>query len=103
SVTSDNVGAMIAGRGKLAGEWIILGAHYDHVGNGASGSLSREAGRRTHPGADDNASGTAALLLAARLLRDAYRAAPKDADLRSVALVAFTAEEMGLLGSAWFV
>src|SRR5690606_21710812 len=38
-----------------------------------------------------------------RLLRDAYRAAPKDADLRSVALVAFTAEEMGLLGSAWFV
>jgi hypothetical protein len=103
SVTSDNVGAVIAGRGTLAGAWIILGAHYDHVGDGASGSLSREAGRRTHPGADDNASGTASLLLAARLLREAYRRAPADADLRSIALVAFTAEEMGLLGSAHFV
>src|SRR5690606_73605 len=86
------------------GEWLIVGAHYDHVGDGAYGSMTRGAGRRrTHPGADDNASGTAAMLLAARLLREEYGKQPAEADLRSIALVAFTAEEMGLLGSEWFV
>ncbi len=102
TIASDNVGAALSGRGALADEWLIIGAHYDHVGYGAFGSLASEGGR-VHPGADDNASGTAGLLLAARLLREAYDELPPDADARSIAFVAFTAEESGMIGSEHFV
>jgi hypothetical protein len=79
----------------LAREWIVIGAHYDHLGHGGSGSLVKE--RLIHNGADDNASGVAVMLRAAERLA----AGPKLA--RSVLFVAFTGEESGLLGSAYFV
>ena len=93
-----NVVGRIPGRGPLANEMIIIGAHYDHLGLGGFGSLDPDSTGIVHNGADDNASGTAALLEVARNL--ARRDAPGH---RSILLVAFTAEELGLIGSEHFV
>jgi hypothetical protein len=79
----------------LRREWVVIGAHYDHLGDGGPGSLASD--RETHNGADDNASGVAAMLRAAEQLASG----PKPA--RSVLFIAFTGEESGLLGSAHFV
>lgn len=77
-----------------AHEYLIVGAHFDHLGWGGLGSLSRDSA--IHPGADDNASGTAVLLeLAERVARTPLP--------RSVLFIAFNAEERGLLGSAFYV
>ena len=73
---------------------VLLGAHYDHLGFGGQSSLAPEA-NEPHNGADDNASGTAALLEAARVL-----SARRDEISRDVIFVAFTGEETGLLGSS---
>jgi Zn-dependent M28 family amino/carboxypeptidase len=92
------VAALPGADAARADEWIVVGAHYDHLGLGF-GSLDPtvELGK-THHGADDNASGTAGLLeLARRLSRD--RATLK----RSVLFVAFAGEEIGLMGSSHFV
>ncbi len=76
---------------------LLLGAHYDHLGWGGPGSLA-PGERIVHPGADDNASGVAALLEAARLVQ------ARASELRrTVWFVAFSGEEMGLLGSTFFV
>jgi Iap family predicted aminopeptidase len=75
---------------------VIVGAHYDHLGMGGPGSLAPDA-REPHLGADDNASGVAALLEAARLLSHAKGRA------RDVLFVAFSGEELGVLGSSYFV
>ncbi len=81
----------------VSDEAIVIGAHYDHLGLGVFGSLSPERRGQVHAGADDNASGTAALVWIARNLA-------KSGPLRRpVVIVAFTAEEAGLLGSAYFV
>ena len=80
---------------RLRDEYIVIGAHYDHLGRGSMGSLAPDS-PAIHNGADDNASGVAALLRAAALLRDRPRPA------RSVVFMAFTGEELGLLGSAHF-
>ncbi|MGE0706935.1 MAG: M20/M25/M40 family metallo-hydrolase [Planctomycetota bacterium] len=93
-VRSQNVVGRITGRERPE-EVIVVGAHYDHLGLGGEGSLSPEA-RAIHNGADDNASGCAALLAVA----EALRAAPPR---RTVLLVAFGAEEEGLIGSKAFV
>lgn len=77
-------------------EVIVVGAHYDHLGTGVVSSLSPELRGQVHNGADDNASGTAALLEIARQL-----AARPPA--RSVLLIAFSGEELGLLGSSHYV
>ncbi|MEN3026085.1 MAG: M28 family peptidase [Chlorobiota bacterium] len=80
---------------QRAHEYIILGAHFDHLGWGGSGSLASPQQPAIHPGADDNASGVALLLeLASRLAQ-----APPP---RSVLLIAFNAEERGLLGSSFY-
>lgn len=94
----NNVAAILPGRGVLAKEYVVVGAHYDHVGYG--GMFSRRMSlHEVHNGADDNASGTAAMLaMAARL---AETPAPRNA--RSVIFIAFTGEEAGLLGSRYFV
>jgi hypothetical protein len=97
-----NVGGVLRGRGKLADEWIIIGGHYDHVGMGFFGADPQNRGK-LHPGADDNASGTAAMLCTARAMHDWYGSKEAPADLRSVIFLAFTAEEMGLDGSREFV
>ncbi|MDP2360113.1 MAG: M20/M25/M40 family metallo-hydrolase [bacterium] len=87
---SRNLGAAIPGNGRAADRWILLGAHYDHLGMGADG-------RTLHPGADDNASGTAMLLETARRLQASL--AGKEGERRSLALVLFGGEELGRLGS----
>jgi len=95
-----NVVGVLPGRGPLAGQVVILGAHYDHLGRGGAGmgSLDADSVGVIHNGADDNASGTAALLEAARLLRGRLQG-----DRRTIVFVAFTAEEEGLIGSGWYV
>lgn len=75
--------------------YIIVGAHYDHLGTGKFGSLYTHNDTTIHNGADDNASGTAGLLELAHYFREH----PTD---RSIVFVAFSGEEMGLLGSQHF-
>jgi hypothetical protein len=95
-----NVLAELEGDGPHADETIVIGAHYDHLGYGGFGSLAPQAVHVIHPGADDNASGTAALLEVARQL--AERAKVKKFPRRFL-FISFTGEERGLLGSARYV
>lgn len=97
-----NVGGVLRGRGALAEEWLVVGAHYDHVGFGYFGARPDNAGI-LHPGADDNASGTSAMLVLAQELSDAYARDGAPADARSILFLGFDAEESGLHGSAWYV
>ncbi|MFM1868212.1 MAG: hypothetical protein RL591_1620, partial [Planctomycetota bacterium] len=97
-----NVGGILTGRGNLKDEWIVIGAHYDHVGYGMYGADPANRGK-VHPGADDNASGTSGLLVMAKRLAKAYADAPADANLRNVLFLAFSAEEMGLNGSRAYI
>jgi acetylornithine deacetylase/succinyl-diaminopimelate desuccinylase-like protein len=92
-----NVIALLEGADpQLKNEFVVIGAHYDHLGMGLFGSTSADQQPAIHNGADDNASGVAALLdIAARLKRG-----PRPA--RSVLFVAFSGEESGLLGSMFF-
>lgn len=83
----------------LAREAIVIGAHYDHLGMGGRDSLDPNAVGKPHNGADDNASGTAAVLAIAKSFGMYTSARPK----RSLVFIAFTAEEAGLGGSSWFV
>lgn len=62
----DNIGFILPGAGDLAQETVVQGAHYDHIGHGESGSRTGE--QAIHPGADNNASGTAAVIVAAEHL-----------------------------------
>lgn len=95
--TGRNVIAMLRGSdASVRDEVIVIGAHYDHLGLGGAGSLT-PGEQAIHNGADDNASGVAALVGAAGSL--ASGPAPR----RSIVFVAFTGEEMGLLGSSAFV
>ncbi len=94
-----NLAGILPGRGKLAGEVIVLGAHYDHLGYGGEGSM-RPNVRAIHNGADDNASGTVAVLLAARRMAESLANAR---NRRTLVVALFSAEEEGLGGSSWFV
>lgn len=94
-----NIGALLEGKGDLAEEIIVIGAHFDHAGYGQYGGRERDI---IHPGADDNASGTAAMLLTAKRLKAAYDAMPENADARSILFLGFSAEEWGLLGSRYY-
>jgi hypothetical protein len=76
---------------------VVIGAHYDHLGYGGEGSLEPDV-RAIHNGADDNGSGTAALLEVSRVLE-----ARRHELRRDVYLIAFSAEERGLIGSRAFV
>jgi len=93
--TVNNVLAYLPGR---TDEYIIIGAHYDHLGRGNFDSLAPSEIGQIHPGADDNASGTAGLLELARLL-----APQKGQFQRGILFSAFAGEELGLLGSAEWV
>jgi len=102
-VPTSNVGAILPGRGELAKQYVIIGGHFDHVGYGRSGSRGGpSANGKIHPGADDNASGTAGVLLAAKILSERYAALPEGAPARTILFLAFSGEEMGLLGSRHF-
>lgn len=74
---------------------VVIGAHYDHLGTGGFGSLAPDS-RAVHNGADDNASGVAALIEAARVLSTGTHPAS------TVVFIAFTGEEEGVLGSAYY-
>ena len=77
---------------------IILGAHFDHLGYGEDGnSMLRTGEHLIHNGADDNASGTAALIELARLLKDSKL------NKNNYLFIAFSGEELGLFGSKYFV
>ena len=105
-VETANIVGAIEGKGDLASEWVVIGAHYDHLGLGTGATGRSRAGANTgmvHPGADDNASGVAGVLQAGEDLTRAYAMLPYDAEARSVLLLFFSAEEMGLLGSKAFV
>lgn len=92
-----NVVALLPGSGPRADEYVVVGAHYDHLGYGGSGSLLPGV-RGIHHGADDNASGTTAVLTLARRL-GAAETRPE----RSILFISFTVEEQGLIGSEYFV
>jgi hypothetical protein len=82
---------------KLAREFIVVGAHYDHVGDGRQGHAGGPVGR-IHNGADDNASGVAALLETIEAISDSG-IRPR----RSILFAFWDGEEMGMLGSKyWF-
>ncbi|WP_321344279.1 M28 family peptidase [uncultured Draconibacterium sp.] len=96
--TTRNVVAMLPGNDEtLKDEYVVIGAHFDHLGMGGPGSGSRAIDTvAVHNGADDNASGVSAVIqLAEKLAGD-------KSNKRSVIFVAFGAEEMGLLGSKEF-
>lgn len=96
-----NVVGLLPGAGTLRGQAVVVGAHFDHLGLGPFGSLQPDSAGQVHNGADDNASGTAAVLEIARLLTD-DRPARRPRDARAVVFVLFTGEEEGVLGSAWY-
>jgi peptidase M28-like protein/PDZ domain-containing protein/PA domain-containing protein len=93
-----NVVAILPGRDPaVAGECVVIGAHHDHLGLGGDASLAPDQIGAVHPGADDNASGVAALLAVARA------SAAEGPTRRTLVFAAFAAEELGLLGSAHLV
>ncbi|UCF77737.1 MAG: M28 family peptidase [Candidatus Eiseniibacteriota bacterium] len=77
-------------------EYVVVGAHFDHLGQGGQFSLTKEGG--IHSGADDNASGTAGMLELARIF-----AARRELLKRGIIFVGFNAEELGVLGSTFYV
>jgi S1-C subfamily serine protease len=116
-VVVKNVIGVLEGSGPLAKETVVVGAHYDHVGLGSGGAfggigggvsppggvggvgfpLTQMGKSSIHNGADDNASGTVAVLELARRL-----GATQGPPARRVVFIAFTAEETGLIGSAYY-
>ena len=92
TITATNV---IAFMDNNASNTVIIGAHFDHLGYGAEGSLYRGEEKEIHNGADDNASGVAVMLNLASKLKN------KDKG-NNYLFIAFSGEEMGLLGSNYF-
>lgn len=92
--TVNNVAGYLEG---ATGEYVVLGAHYDHIGIGEQYSMAPSETGKTHFGADDNASGTAGLIE----LAAALAARPKHK--RGFLFLAFAGEELGLLGSSHWV
>ncbi|HSF47504.1 MAG TPA: M20/M25/M40 family metallo-hydrolase [Burkholderiales bacterium] len=92
------IGVLRGGTMAFSDEAIVIGAHYDHLGFGGRDSLDPNNVGKPHNGADDNASGTAALLSIAGSF-DPIGTRPK----RTLVFIAFTAEESGLGGSSWYV
>ena len=96
--TQNVVGLLKGSDPAMENGFIVLGAHYDHLGMGGRGSGSRRPDTlAVHNGADDNASGVAAILEIVENL-----STRKDVLKRSILFIAFGAEEMGTLGSKYF-
>jgi Zn-dependent M28 family amino/carboxypeptidase len=92
------VGVLPGSDPSKAGEVIVIGAHYDHVGLGGRLSMTPERAGEIHNGADDNASGTASVIEIARAA-----AADRSRFPRTLIFVTFAGEERGLLGSTHYV
>jgi aminopeptidase YwaD len=95
--TSANVVGLLKVTDTTNAEYLILGAHYDHLGWGGEGSLAPDK-VEIHHGADDNASGTAGIIELARKL-----SSQKSSLKRNILFIAFSGEEEGLLGSQYYV
>jgi hypothetical protein len=96
-MATQNVVAILPGSDpSVSGRYIVIGAHFDHLGRSTQFAMDPEAGNAIRNGADDNASGTAAVLQLARMLSISR---PR----HSVIFVNFSGEEEGLLGSQYFV
>ena len=99
--TTVNEDGSITGRNVLgfidnnASQTVVIGAHYDHLGYGGEGSLDRSEEKAIHNGADDNASGVAVMLNLAGKLKETNTS-------NNYLFMAFSGEEMGLLGSNYF-
>jgi hypothetical protein len=99
ALPTKNIVGVLEGAGPLAKETVVVGAHYDHLGYGSFGSLARNLKEPTiHHGADDNGSGSTTLMELAR-----YFGGLKDREGRRLVFIAFSGEEMGLLGSEHYV
>jgi Zn-dependent M28 family amino/carboxypeptidase len=97
SLPTQNVVALLRGRDPtLRGQYVVIGAHFDHLGTSTAGALDPDARGAVRLGADDNASGTAAVLELARVFA-------KSPPRRSLLFVNFSGEEQGTLGSLYFV
>jgi hypothetical protein len=92
--TVHNVAAYLPG---ATSEYVVIGAHYDHLGLGGQFSLAPSLTGTVHPGADDNASGTAGVIELARW----FSKQPKPQ--RGILFLTFAGEELGLLGSSYYV
>jgi aminopeptidase YwaD len=92
--TVHNVGAYLPGETP---EYVIIGAHYDHLGLGEQFSLAPSLAGTVHPGADDNASGSAGVIELAHW----FSHEPKHK--RGILFLTFAGEELGLLGSSFYV
>jgi len=96
--TANVIGKLTGSDPKLKEQAVIIGAHYDHLGRSSDGALDPDKDGEIHNGADDNASGTAGVLELAQ-----YFAAQSQRPRRSIIFMAFSGEELGLLGSAHYV
>jgi aminopeptidase YwaD len=92
--TVHNVAAYLPGQ---TDEYVVIGAHYDHLGLGEQYSMAPSMIGQPHPGADDNASGTAGVIELARW----FSARPRQK--RGILFLTFAGEELGLLGSSFYV
>ncbi len=99
TITLKNVIGELDGKGPLANETVVVGAHYDHLGyGGAGGSMVKTLKKPTiHPGADDNASGSASVMELARRF-----GAEPDRIGRRLVFICFSGEEIGLEGSKYY-
>jgi Zn-dependent M28 family amino/carboxypeptidase len=96
--TRNVIGMLEGSDPKLKNEVVVIGAHYDHLGMGGEHSLAESDKPAIHHGADDNASGTAGVMELAQ-----YFGAHREKLGRSVVFMAFSGEEIGLIGSANWV
>jgi Zn-dependent M28 family amino/carboxypeptidase len=93
-----NIIGVLPGSGPLANEIVVIGAHYDHLGFGGFGSLARDLKEPAiHHGADDNGSGTTLLMELSR-----HFASLPNRQGRKLVFMAFSGEESGLIGSAYY-
>lgn len=101
TLSGDNLIGLIPGQGDLANQYLVIGAHYDHLGLGPHAVNDPEQGREVRPGADDNASGVAAVLLLAKCLSESLPARLEAR--RSVLVILFSGEEHRCLGSRHWI
>lgn len=99
---TDNVGAVLPGVGELKDRYLVLGAHFDHLGTGLVGVRFPSDRGQIFYGADDNASGTSALIMNAAKLAEEFAKMPADQPRRSILFLGFSAEESGLNGSRYY-
>ena len=92
------IGTMKGSDPSLQSEVVVIGAHYDHLGRSGRFSMSQNTTGQVHHGADDNASGTAAVIEMAKAAVEARKEFR-----RSIVFMAFAGEEHGLLGSSYYV